>query len=84
MNKDALYTFAFVIYFKTFFLMLDLNFKDIFILNNYAQIGKTTIAAIRYDLKILIPLLCSIYLKVHPFAKTYIKFYLFNMAIGNA
>jgi len=74
MNKDALYTFAFVIYFLTFALMLDLKFIDIFILNNYVQIQKTTIATTRNDLKILIPLLCSIYHKIHPFAKTYIKF----------
>jgi hypothetical protein len=33
------------------------------------QILKTTIAAIRYDLKISIPHLCSIYQKVHPFVK---------------
>jgi hypothetical protein len=53
---------------KFFFaLMLDLKFKDISILNNYMEIGKITIAAIKYDFKILIPLLCSIYQKVHPF-----------------
>jgi hypothetical protein len=51
MNKDALYTFAFVIYFLTFALMLDLKFNDIFILNTYVQIWKTTIAARRNDLK---------------------------------
>jgi len=49
--------------------MLDLKFKDISILNNYMEIGKITIAAIKYDFKILIPLLCSIYQKVHPFLK---------------
>jgi hypothetical protein len=46
-----------------------LYFKDISILNNYMEIGKITIAAIKYDFKILIPLLCSIYQKVHPFLK---------------
>ncbi len=54
---------------KKFALMLDLKFKDISILNNYMEIGKITIAAIKYDFKILIPLLCSIYQKVHPFLK---------------
>jgi hypothetical protein len=68
MNKDTLY-FWFFDLFKIFALMLDLKFKDVSILNNYVQIGKITIAAIRYDLKILIPLLCSIYQKVHPFVK---------------
>jgi hypothetical protein len=69
MNKDTLYTFGFLIYFLTFALMLDLKFKDISILNNYVKIRKITIAAIRYDLKKSIPLLCSIYQKVHPFVK---------------
>jgi hypothetical protein len=54
---------------KKIALMLDLKFKDISILNNYMEIGKITIAAIKYDFKILIPLLCSIYQKVHPFLK---------------
>jgi len=39
-NKDALYTFVFVIYFKTFVLMFYLKFMDISILNNYMQIKK--------------------------------------------
>jgi hypothetical protein len=33
------------------------------------KILKTTTATIRYDLKISIPLLCSIYPKVHPVVK---------------
>jgi hypothetical protein len=51
-------------------LMLDPRFRDLFILSNYVGIKKSKLHQIttRYDSKILIPLLCSTYQKVHPFA----------------
>jgi hypothetical protein len=50
-------------------LMFDFRFKNVFILNNYVRIEKTIIPTTRYNSKTLMPFLCSIYQKVHPFTK---------------
>ncbi len=49
---------------KTMMLALMLNpiFKDLYILNNYVRIEKTTIVATKYNSETLIPLLCLHYI----------------------